>query len=100
PLPLGPSSAVSEPVGMSTVLCANAHQLCSFGRKTLIRMRIKMATIASVTDTAYAVVWSKFWVMEQVTIADLAAGVLPPLVAALLDDPDAWIRRPDPLGRP
>jgi Rrf2 family protein len=38
-------------------------------------------------------------VMERVTIADLAAGVLPPLVAALLDDPDAWIRRPDPLDR-
>lgn len=38
-------------------------------------------------------------VMEQVTIADLATGVLPPLVAGLLDDPDAWIRRPDPLDR-
>jgi Rrf2 family protein len=39
-------------------------------------------------------------VMEQVTIADLAAGTLPPAVAALLDDPGAWIRRPDPSGRP
>jgi Rrf2 family protein len=36
-------------------------------------------------------------VMEQVTIADLAAGVLPAAVSALLDDPDAWTRRPDPL---
>jgi Rrf2 family protein len=33
-------------------------------------------------------------VMERVTIADLAAGTLPASVAALLDDPDAWIRRP------
>jgi Rrf2 family protein len=38
-------------------------------------------------------------VMEQVTIADLAAGALPPTVAAMLDDPDAWVRRPDPLDR-
>jgi Rrf2 family protein len=38
-------------------------------------------------------------VMEQVTIADLAAGTLPSGVAALLDDPDAWIRRPDPVQR-
>lgn len=37
-------------------------------------------------------------VLEKVTIADLAAGKLPPGVAALLDDPDAWIRRPDPLA--
>ena len=36
-------------------------------------------------------------VMERVTIADLAAGTLPPSVAALLDDPDAWIRRADPV---
>ncbi|MDP9464469.1 MAG: Rrf2 family transcriptional regulator [Actinomycetota bacterium] len=35
-------------------------------------------------------------VLEQVTIADLAAGTLPPAVAALLDHPDAWTRRPDP----
>ena len=35
-------------------------------------------------------------VLEQVTIADLAAGALPPAVAALLDDPDTWTRRPDP----
>lgn len=34
-------------------------------------------------------------VLEQVTIADLAAGTLPAAVQALLDDPDAWIRRPD-----
>ena len=34
-------------------------------------------------------------VMEQVTIADLAAGTLPPIVASLLDDPEAWTRRPD-----
>ena len=34
-------------------------------------------------------------VLEQVTIADLAAGTLPPAVAALLDDPDAWLRRPE-----
>jgi Rrf2 family protein len=38
-------------------------------------------------------------VMEQVTIADLAAGTLPATVTALLDDPDAWIRRPDPSDR-
>ncbi|HEY0518689.1 MAG TPA: Rrf2 family transcriptional regulator [Ilumatobacteraceae bacterium] len=38
-------------------------------------------------------------VMEQVTIADLAAGTLPPTVTALLDDPDAWIRRV-PSSRP
>lgn len=38
-------------------------------------------------------------VMEQVTIADLASGTLPASVAALLDDPDAWIRRPDPSDR-
>jgi hypothetical protein len=37
--------------------------------------------------------------MEQVTVADLAAGTLPPAVATLLDDPDAWIRRPDPNER-
>ena len=67
PPPLGPSKAVSEPVGMSTetlskrdeiaeplddVVGADAHQLCSFGRRTLIRTRIRMATIASVTETA------------------------------------------------
>lgn len=39
-------------------------------------------------------------VMEQVTIADLAAGALPPPIAALLDDPDTWTRRPDRLDRP
>jgi Rrf2 family protein len=38
-------------------------------------------------------------VMEQVTIADLAAGTLPPTVTALLEDPEAWIRRPDPFER-
>ncbi len=39
-------------------------------------------------------------VMEQVTIADLAArNRCRPTVAALLDDPDAWIRRPDPVQR-
>ena len=37
-------------------------------------------------------------VLEKVTIADLAAGALPAEVAALLDDPDAWLRRPDPLA--
>ena len=37
-------------------------------------------------------------VLEKVTIADLAAGTLPAAVAVLLDDPDAWIRRPDPLA--
>jgi Rrf2 family protein len=36
-------------------------------------------------------------VLEKVTIADLAAGTLPAAVAALLDDPEAWTRRPDPL---
>ena len=39
-------------------------------------------------------------VLEQVTIADLAAGTLPPAVAALLDVPDAWTRRPDPSVTP
>jgi Rrf2 family protein len=34
-------------------------------------------------------------VLEQVTIADLASGTLPPAVAALLDAPDAWTRRPE-----
>jgi Rrf2 family protein len=34
-------------------------------------------------------------VLEAVTIADLAAGRLPPPVAALAADPDAW----DPHGR-
>jgi len=38
-------------------------------------------------------------VMELVTIADLAAGKLPDAVATLLDDPDAWTRRPDPAER-
>jgi len=38
-------------------------------------------------------------VMERVTIADLAAGKLPDEVVALLDDPDAWTRRPDPMDR-
>lgn len=33
-------------------------------------------------------------VLEKVSIADLAAGTLPPAVTALLDDPDAWSRRP------
>ena len=37
-------------------------------------------------------------VLEKVTIADLAAGTLPAGVAALLEDPDAWLRRPDPLA--
>ena len=39
-------------------------------------------------------------VMEQVTIADLAAGILPAAVSALLDDPDAWTRDriPDSTG--
>ena len=37
---------------LDDVLDADAHQVCSFGRKTLIKIRIKMATIASVTETA------------------------------------------------
>jgi Rrf2 family protein len=32
-------------------------------------------------------------VVEQVTLADLAAGEMPPSVAALADDPEAWITR-------
>lgn len=32
-------------------------------------------------------------VLDVVTIADLAAGALPPAVAKLLDDPDAWTAR-------
>jgi DNA-binding IscR family transcriptional regulator len=35
-------------------------------------------------------------VLERVTIADLVAGRLPDEVHALLDDPDAWVRRPGP----
>ncbi|MEA3183885.1 MAG: hypothetical protein QOJ74_362, partial [Ilumatobacteraceae bacterium] len=35
-------------------------------------------------------------VLEKVTIADLAAGTMPPAVSALLDDRDAWLRRVDP----
>jgi hypothetical protein len=29
-------------------------------------------------------------VLEQVTLADLARGELPPAIAALAADPDAW----------
>jgi Rrf2 family protein len=32
-------------------------------------------------------------VLEHVTLADVASGDLPPLVAELTADPDAWIRR-------
>ena len=32
-------------------------------------------------------------VLEGVTLADLAAGKLPPEVAALADAPDAWVKR-------
>ncbi|MEZ5143567.1 MAG: Rrf2 family transcriptional regulator [Acidimicrobiales bacterium] len=32
-------------------------------------------------------------VLESVTLADLAAGTLPPAVQALTEDPDAWARR-------
>jgi Rrf2 family protein len=32
-------------------------------------------------------------VLDRVSVADLAAGHLPPDVAALLDDPDAWSAR-------
>jgi Rrf2 family protein len=32
-------------------------------------------------------------VLEQVTIADLVGGTLPPTVSALADDPDAWAPR-------
>ncbi len=45
---------------LDDVVDADAHQLCSSGRRTLITMRVKMATIASVTETVYAVIWSKF----------------------------------------
>lgn len=37
-------------------------------------------------------------VLESVTIADLAAGALPPHVQALVTDPDAWLPRPQPRG--
>ena len=36
-------------------------------------------------------------VLEAVTLADLAAGRLPPPVRALVDDPDAWRPRPEPV---
>ena len=39
-------------------------------------------------------------VVAQGNIADLATGTPPAGVAALLDDPDAWMRRPDPSDRP
>jgi Rrf2 family protein len=32
-------------------------------------------------------------VLEAVTVADLAAGTLPPEVAALLEDPEVWVTR-------
>jgi Rrf2 family protein len=32
-------------------------------------------------------------VIENVTLADLAAGTLPPAIQALTDDPEAWTRR-------
>jgi DNA-binding IscR family transcriptional regulator len=32
-------------------------------------------------------------VVEHVTIADLAAGRVPPAVSAKADDPDAWVTR-------
>ena len=32
-------------------------------------------------------------VLEHVTLADVATGELPPLVAELTADPDAWVRR-------
>ena len=32
-------------------------------------------------------------VLEQVTLADVARGELPPLVGELTDDADAWVRR-------
>jgi Rrf2 family protein len=32
-------------------------------------------------------------VLEHVTLADVASGELPPLVAELTADPDAWVRR-------
>ena len=32
-------------------------------------------------------------VLDVVTLADLAAGTLPPAVTAMLDDPDAWTAR-------
>ena len=37
-------------------------------------------------------------VVAQGNIADLATGTPPAGVAALLDDPDAWMRRPDPAA--
>jgi Rrf2 family protein len=32
-------------------------------------------------------------VLDEVTLADVVAGKLPPSVSALADDPDAWVRR-------
>jgi hypothetical protein len=32
-------------------------------------------------------------VLEQVTLADVVAGRLPPTVEELLSDPEAWTRR-------
>jgi hypothetical protein len=32
-------------------------------------------------------------VLEQVTLADIAKGELPPFIAELTQAPDAWLRR-------
>ncbi len=45
---------------------------------------------ASLRDVWVAVRASLRNVLEQVTLADVAAGNLPPDVRALADDPDAW----------
>ena len=32
-------------------------------------------------------------VLEHVTLADIASGELPPAIAELTNEPDAWVRR-------
>lgn len=50
--------------------------------------RVWVATRAALRD-----------LLEQVTVADIAADRLPPAFEDLLGDPDAWARRGSPTGR-
>ena len=47
----------------------------------------------SLRDVWVAVRSSVRSVLEHVTVADVANGTLPPLVAELTSEPDAWVRR-------
>ena len=76
PPPLGPSSAVSEPLGISTETSVSAAKspkflftsrtmmlmtCSSFGRRAWLISRARTAVSTSRTAQAYAVCWSKFW---------------------------------------